>query len=921
MVPVLRSLDRITTGYSVFERDQVLTHDQLNSVADYADDQTRLTRVRLLGVGIACGLRVSTGGGGVTLSKGVGVTTDGDLVSRDADVVYDRFRAYDRTRPAYPPLYAGGDVGGDMLPVFELVPLGQADDRARPLAEFAQAAGRTLDATAALLLMESHLHDDDLCSGTDCDNLGREAVHTPRLLVLDRAAAGPLREALVTAHDAFAALPAVSAARAVVPPQADTVAEIAAVYRTAADVTLKRLLDALPRLVRAGAPFLDDALPADGGAGWRGRLAEWQAHFAGTAAGVQAWWGFLRDLADAYGALRDALFGERSVCAPPAGAFPKHLLLGDLAPGADPAANRTGFYPSPVVTRPAGDGALAEARFLARTLDALVAAFRPETAANDPVRVTPSHGDDRPLAERAIPAYYRPDAPRPVHEAWSWQRTRRGMARHAYAYHATRWGAEGAAVDPLGAPVTPFTLFRIEGHVGKSVQSVVTALERLVRERNLPFAVRAVMLAPRVNRPPIIVGPRPKFTDLHQLHFLLRQDVVTRLGEAQRFGTALRDRVEDAVRTNTIPDASDENEGVQVRADAVRLHKEVTARADTSMAALAKPYAEYRAAPVTWQRDVGDTMAAAGEFKRAVGPVSRTEFVTPFDSLIAATHVNWLPWLDEILKQRDDKQEERLLYSVFAGRHWALEHMAGVPRGGTFVVVYESNGTVWGDLALPYWCDDGDDDLVEPALPDPGIRPPRIVDDGIKVVPSRATFFDRKWQVARPQLEERLDTKLDAQKVAFNAFKDSYLNVFKDSIGIVKSGQQPVLRDRVFADQVLDSLVRDNSAKAGKVDALRNALDRPDVDPGLRELYTQQVADAERELARSVRETADYASRKQIDVADGSEGRQALEQVTGSLQKVRDAGVVTETNAGLKGIQERTQNPLLGRFLGGFLQR
>src|SRR5262245_10487419 len=105
MIPVLRSLDAITTGYTVFEKDQVLTEQQLNSLVSYLDDQDRLTRVTLLGVGIACGLRPSAAGASVRVSKGVGVTTDGDLLTLSADTTFDRFKPYDETAPKYDPLY------------------------------------------------------------------------------------------------------------------------------------------------------------------------------------------------------------------------------------------------------------------------------------------------------------------------------------------------------------------------------------------------------------------------------------------------------------------------------------------------------------------------------------------------------------------------------------------------------------------------------------------------------------------------------------------------------------------------------------------------------------------------------------------------------------------------------------------------
>jgi hypothetical protein len=66
MAQILRSLDVISSGYSVFEKDRALTHDQLNSVTDYLDDQSRLTRTNLLGVGIVWGLRVTQQGNNVS---------------------------------------------------------------------------------------------------------------------------------------------------------------------------------------------------------------------------------------------------------------------------------------------------------------------------------------------------------------------------------------------------------------------------------------------------------------------------------------------------------------------------------------------------------------------------------------------------------------------------------------------------------------------------------------------------------------------------------------------------------------------------------------------------------------------------------------------------------------------------------------
>jgi hypothetical protein len=73
-------LAELQTSYSVFEDNQVLTAEQLNSIGDYFEDQGRLTRTCLIGVGVACGLQVQVNREDIIVSKGTGITTDGDLL-------------------------------------------------------------------------------------------------------------------------------------------------------------------------------------------------------------------------------------------------------------------------------------------------------------------------------------------------------------------------------------------------------------------------------------------------------------------------------------------------------------------------------------------------------------------------------------------------------------------------------------------------------------------------------------------------------------------------------------------------------------------------------------------------------------------------------------------------------------------------
>ena len=65
-----RKLVDVSTQYSKFNKNQVLTETQLNGFLDYFDDQGRLTRTSLSGVGIVCGFKVSLTEDGITITQG-----------------------------------------------------------------------------------------------------------------------------------------------------------------------------------------------------------------------------------------------------------------------------------------------------------------------------------------------------------------------------------------------------------------------------------------------------------------------------------------------------------------------------------------------------------------------------------------------------------------------------------------------------------------------------------------------------------------------------------------------------------------------------------------------------------------------------------------------------------------------------------
>ena len=498
MTNSLRILQEITTGYSIFEKDQVLTESQLNSITNYLNDQTRLTSIYLLGVGVVSGLRVSLSSDAIAVTKGIGITTDGDLLYYSNNTVCDRFILYDKSYPKYAPFYLTSQGSEEeMIAVYEVIPQGVTDSRnpVFPLSQFATETSKDLKNMVAVLLMESYVNDPDICTGTDCDNLGQDCVNTRKLLLVEKKSINLLlKPAIATPDAAFNALNEIVVERPLIGSSITSVSALANVYRTVCSNIHGNIVTEISKIYVNCAAFLTDVFLSDPTSGWVTRLTEIQSA-ARSDVGIQYYYDFLQDVVESYNQFRDLLFGDNTWCCPDINWFPKHLLLGNLVliSDADPDENRTDFYPSPAISQTAES--LNHAKFLVRKLDTLIQTFQiPAVSSAGSVRITPSLFGDHPLEERAIPYYYQVNKTNPIDQYWNYSLRQRGMGRRNYSYNATAYEADGAAANPLTSQIGRFSFFRIEGYLGQKLGTVVSNISQIVKSHNLPFSMLVTVL-------------------------------------------------------------------------------------------------------------------------------------------------------------------------------------------------------------------------------------------------------------------------------------------------------------------------------------------------------------------------------------------------------------------------------------------
>ncbi|MBV9773234.1 MAG: hypothetical protein JO040_04755, partial [Gemmatimonadetes bacterium] len=367
---------------------------------------------------------------------------------------------------------------------------------------------------------------------------------------------------------------------------------------------------------------------------------------------------------------------------------------------------------------------------------------------------------------------------------------------------------------------------------------------------------------------------------------------------------------------------------------------------------LNQPYTTYRDDPTSWHKELRATVEAAGEFKYHLSPVVKTDFNTPFDTLIGSTQVYWLPWLDEILQWKEGKNDERLLFGRFADQHPQVEHFGGVVRGGTLVLVHDEANTVVADFMLPYHYHEEPVDEEEPTLTRPFLRPPFVVDKGIKIVPSRTTAFNREWVKRKPEIEQRVDDRIDLQNKyiddkievqgkyvqsrlddhgkyiqektdwqsrSIDQMRESYFNVFQGSLDVIRTGTTDPKMQGItaagFDDKYLGLLVDEGRLRQQKVDVLTQQAEKA----GTREMqtyYQQQLGEAHEALAQTVQQTTDYLSQTGTNVVPGTAGYSAVLQVSSAMNTLAGSTALETAVSGVNNVMSGTKNTSLKLALG-----
>ena len=493
MTTKLNKLTTITAQYHSFVNDQVLTADQLNTLIQYFDDQGRLSRVCLNGVGIACGFNISMAENNeIIVSQGCGITTDGDLIklqknttdesTRDIDIQSIRFTHYKsfQDKNVKYPFFFNGE---NQIALYELVP-----DFQLPKTDcFLMSTLAGIQNMVVLLYQEEFSKIPELCTAIDCNNQGIEEVSRLKVLLCSEEDARYINNSdpIYTKHSvlpAYLNLPEVAVQRVLLTnSSATSQINLQKSFQSAisANNTLSQLKSGIAILLNDFKGLLN--LPSNITTGNINLLINNVFGYSASAIpnDVQYRYDLLKDLVDTYNEIKELLLQLDSECCPDIESFPKHLMLGMLTASPDNEPFRHSFYKSPFAGKDQ-QNILCFNSLITRFLLML----SQYNISGTETKITPSK-IKVPLSDRSIPYYFNID--NKLIDNWNYLKTRRLMQKSNLCYFTSNLSAASHIQYPLKFNLDAFDFFRIEGHLGISPTTADSQLNDQLTSNGLDF--------------------------------------------------------------------------------------------------------------------------------------------------------------------------------------------------------------------------------------------------------------------------------------------------------------------------------------------------------------------------------------------------------------------------------------------------
>lgn len=635
------------THYPVFKKGQPLRSDDLNDLISYLEAEELDTRVFLIGTGIFYGLMPSWNANEkqLELTPGAGVTSDGFLLAKDGftTLVYKGIQG----ESSIP--YSGGSI-----PVSVLTTASTDNDKLENLIV-------TQQAVVLLRLKAEDTTKSDCLSSYD-NNSVRKDISVEVVVALKedlenaseqwrvQHSGSQSGEDLFVHRFGYTGNPEASAiisfnnftdwksvkdnfnARC-----AAAEATIAAVYND---------------VYNDYAEILEAELPNNPIADMAQRLPEARQRINGDNSDLSwqlpYYYDYLKDLISAYQEFSYTGFNTLYLT-PLKTRFEKYLSLGACS-GENREEFRMGLYRPPFAD--ADRSTMEKLRLLLKRMihigQVSNTIFRENGQLPGAVAITPSAFLSAALSRKAIPFYYRDrDVVGGIKSVWNYEAVQQ---QRLFSIP----GVDDATDKKLLLrDMDAYNFFRTQGYIGQTAQQAQDAIAKSRSELHLPFDIKLVFLGTDDIADSLIQGESAWFSDLG----LLLEKVVNDIRCSAECGEDYEDAIFDGSSTNM-------NIGEMFEA-------------------LGRFFVGVK--PETWAQWVSEKCAAI--CRPNLPSLAAEAAADDTEYSCCPLHLKILFDLYTEYSRRKAEVLEDLFFHKFAAKHPGLEHNAGVPKGGTLVLV------------------------------------------------------------------------------------------------------------------------------------------------------------------------------------------------------------------------------------------
>lgn len=514
-------MSQIISTYPIFEGSQVLTSDQLNQLGAYLDQQTRLTRSKLIGMGICCGLQIRPAAAGLTISMGLGVTSKGFLIQIGEDFLATHYRPY--TLPegvTYKPF----SPDGQEVVLHELLSKKPEDDTGvQKLSD----TPNFLQGKFVLLFLEIVDRDLKSCLGNACDDKGQDRIFSLRRLIVDQSGLDLIltESANVSADFSTTGLKRFRIKKALFDPSKAESQLIGAFIGSYQKILQESITSDFWESFRMGYQLFEPLLAKSFGfknpfeqAAIITKISQIQQCLTdapATVRGIQYLYDFFKEINLAWEEFLETTDYLWFSCPTDSSLFPLHLMLGKALPTSENPTEyynyRHGWVQPPIFNdqRLLKETLAQRYRRLVLMIETLeLELIRNPKPEKFPIKITPSREKHGALGKRSIPYYYQIKSKGTQNGWFSLEKNWTDPTE------VQLWSSDRAEVlsydnqpdspisNPsfLEAPLTydweQYPFLRIEGHLDHQIDQAVASIEKLIREFNLPIQVEKLHLDP-----------------------------------------------------------------------------------------------------------------------------------------------------------------------------------------------------------------------------------------------------------------------------------------------------------------------------------------------------------------------------------------------------------------------------------------